>query len=158
MLPALLTPVDHSLPARMKLSGWRRTTFICSACMMLLASCSGIPDQDACIDIDAGQNDKRVLTVDTTRVYDTLLSSLQCTIKYKNGHPATAWPVSFFIDSAEVKKITGPVGSTALVWVKEGTYSLGIGDPSEYPCVMIHNLKIPGGRGIEINITLPTNE
>jgi hypothetical protein len=155
MLPALFTPVDLSLRLFRLMRG---ITFISCTCMMLFTSCTGIPDQDACLEIDAVQNDKRVFTVDTTKVYDTSLSSLQCAIKYKNGHPATAWPVSFFIDSAEVKKTTDPVGRTTLVWAKEGTYSLGIGNPSEYPCVMIHNLKIPGGRGIEINIMLPTNE
>lgn len=149
MLPASITPVELLL---------RRITFICCTCMMLFTSCSDIPDQDACIEIDASKNDGRFFTIDTTRVYDTSESSLRCIIKYKNGSVASGWPVSIFIDSVQTKKITDTSGIAELIWVKQGTYSLEIGNPSEYPCGFIRNLKIPGGRGYDINITLPTNE
>ena len=149
MLQAFVTRVKLSL---------RRISFICGTCIILATSCENIPDQDACIEIDASDNDEMVLTVDTTIAYDTIASTLECIVRYKDGTFADNWKVSWFIDSTDVKKQTDRAGRTGPVWVQAGTYAVTIGNPNEYPCISIRNLRLRGGIGCELKVTLPTNE
>ena len=156
-----MLPSFTIIRSRLHMSPFRGglTTYIACFCLMfLLAACDFIPDQDACIQRDASLKDDMYFTIDTTRVYDTSASTISCIVKYKNGSPARGWPASIVVDKKQVKNLTGPDGRAEHVWVEQGTYSLEVGNPSEYPCVLIHNLRVVGGRGYEVTVNLPTNE
>lgn len=153
-----MAPSQNRFIDSFRLLGDRAGSIFWCACFMFIASCGGIPDQDACIELNAAENDGRYFTVDTTKAYDTTASTIRCIIKYKNGSPAANWPVSLFADSFVKKEYSLRNGITTPLWVNDGRYSITIGNSSEYPCIIIRNLSVPGGRGCDLNVTLPTNE
>jgi hypothetical protein len=150
MIPAIVTRVDLLL---------RRKHFIFGICIMLFTSCVASRDKDTFIEMEANNIDSNIAGIECIKTYDTVLSTIDVSVKYKNGKPVPGIPVALF-NPASIQKyaITNSRGSALLHWFPEGEYRLQVGDPSRFPCINIRHLFIPGGRGCEASITLPTEK
>lgn len=123
--------------------------------LLLSTSCNNIiPDQDACIDIFADKDSThRFINLDATTSYDTVLSTLDCNIKRHETLPKDIniylYKNNTLIKKEKIKE------NCSFGWLKDGIYSLQIGEPEKYPCLNIYSIVVPGGRACHLKIVLP---
>ena len=148
MIPALVTSGNLLL---------HRISLICCACIVL--ACIGcfnfnIPDQNAVIDIYADKPDSSdMIKLDTTVMYDSIASTLTCILHADSfSTNQNEMPVRLFQNGKEINHCQSKKGHAELGWINGGVYSLQIGKPQEYPCILIHNLSIPSGTKCDLHI------
>lgn len=123
---------------------------ISGACLVVLfSSCfdAGIPDQDANIHIYADQPASRgLIKLETTAVYDTTASTLECVLHFDSLHLAPQNMNAYLQSkSKEARSVIDSAGIANLGWITGGEYDMVIGMPGKYPCFFIHHLHIPSG-------------
>lgn len=126
---------------------WRRITFICGITIGLLlwSSCGDfIPDHDACQDIYVSKNESNI-TIDSSIVYDTLLSTLK--IENKSTSNLNDLNVNLFMDKKIIDKSLLRNKSCDFKWVGKGNYSIQIGNTAQFPCLNIYDIAISNGKG-----------
>ncbi len=126
---------------------WRRITFICGITIGLLlwSSCGDmIPYQDACQDVYVSKK-QSIITIDSLKVYDTLLSTLQ--IENKSTHNLNDISVNLFKDKRIINTVVLRNNFCDFKWINKGSYSIQIGNSTQFPCLNIYDLHINNGRG-----------